>query len=120
MPRYWFEDVKDMAMSAGVVTIYSRYNDRASPIKIISCIAASSGAVAAVGISFDRERAGKTIPVFMDTLSYTANETVSVPCPFLLRPGERIAVTFSSTAAATDLLQLVAYGEYVKEIDPFR
>lgn len=119
MPRYWLEDVKEMAMSVGVVTIYSRYNDRSSPIKILSCIASSSGVIAAVGIFFYRERAGVSIPVFADTLSYTADETVSVPQVFLLRPGERIKVVFSSTAAATDVLQLVAYGEFVKEIDPF-
>jgi len=114
MPRYWIDEVQQMAMDAGVVSIYSRYNDRSSPIKVFTCIACSSGAVAAVGVSFYRDRAGKDIPVFFDDLDMAANETVHVPQPFLLRPGERIKVTFSSTAAATDILQLVAYGEYVK------
>ena len=117
MPRYWMDDVKISAMSVGVVTIYSKYNERSSPIKVFTCIASSSGVVANVGIFFYRERAGDSIPVFADTLSYTANETAHVPQSFMLRPGERIRVTFSSTAAVTDILQLVAYGEYVKEID---
>jgi hypothetical protein len=113
--RYWIDEVQQMAMSAGVVSIYSRYNDSDKPIRIFSCLAVSSGVIAAIGILFYRERAGKEIPVFFDDLDYTANETVHVPKHFVLRPGERIKVTFSSTAAATDILQLVAYGEYIEE-----
>jgi hypothetical protein len=114
MSRYWYAEVRQSAGSAGVVSIYSHVNDHSRAIKVLSCTAKSSGAVAAVGVSLHRDRAGKSIPVYLNTETLTANETTTAPMPFLLLPGERIKATFSSTAAATDVLEFVAFGEYVE------
>jgi len=118
MSPYWIAEVKQTAGSTSATSIYSRVNDRAHAIKVISCTAASSGAVNTNGIRFYRERSGKLLPVHKPAVATVATGvTVTVSRPFLLLPGERICAVFDTPNAATDVLELVAYGEYVDVID---
>lgn len=118
MPRYWSSEVRQSAESASAVTIYSARNEHHHAILIKNCTAKSSGAVSTEGVSIFRDRNGKNIPVYHDKAALTAGETTSVPKSFLLLPGERIGVTFDACAAATDVLELVAFGEHGPVMEP--
>jgi hypothetical protein len=118
MPRYWSSEVRQTAGSAAAITIYSARNEHQHSILIKSCTAKSSGAVSTEGVSIFRDRNGKNIPVYHDKAALTAAETTSIPRPFLLLPGERIGVTFDACAAATDVLELVAFGEHGPVMEP--
>ena len=118
MPRYWISEVRQSAGSASAVTIYSLRNDHHHAILIKNCTAKSSGVVSTEGVTFFRDRNGKTIPVHHDKAALTANETTSILRPFLLLPGERIGCTFDACAAATDVLDLVAFGEHGPVMEP--
>jgi hypothetical protein len=115
--RVWVDSVKVDAGAASSFTIYGAYNEKSNPIKIKSCVARSSGAVSTEGVTFFRDRPGRTFPVHHDKAALTALETAYVPFEFLLLPGERVGVTFDATAAATDILELVVTGLYTKLIE---
>lgn len=117
MPKYWRSEVRQSAGVTDALYIYSLRNDHSRAIRVHGCSACSSGALGTTGLHILRERNGKFIPVYFSGSTLAANVTASPPVPFLLLPGERIAAWFDKPAATTDILQLVAFGEYVEVLD---
>jgi hypothetical protein len=108
---YWTDHVKIAAGSTSATSLLSKANDTGRSIKVIHCIACSSGAVSTEGISFYRVMNEDESPLYHDKAALTAKEVSVCQVPFILNPEECIKVTFDKPAAVTDLLELVVAGE---------
>lgn len=108
---YWYDHVRKASGTTDATSIISKKNDTGQPIKIISCIASSSGAVSTEGISFFTVKNDESIPIHHDKAALTAKETCACQVHFILQADESIKVTFDKPAAATDVLELIISGE---------